>query len=238
MAEPKYDLEKLLKEGSGIRVTNGDVETSLEQQRAGARRALFWSMLTVHNQLSRRNETEVALEKGVSTVKKEEAKAIAVERLESFRKGEKAPDNDDPAFPGFSIIHDVDWPFNYGGGQNGMWTINQSSYDSIVACRLAGIAVRHRCSMPDFERSLGGSELGKDKSLSAYIRVNGDPALREGLQKFLVDICDGAEFEPFGPLPDGLTYIEKVSEMLHLGNVEYGVANDILFVGKAMPQSV
>lgn len=46
-----------------------------------------------------------------------------------------------------------------------MWTINQSIYNEIVACRKAGIAVRHRYSIPDFERRLGGHELGKDKPL-------------------------------------------------------------------------
>lgn len=394
MAEPKYDLEKLLKEGSGIRVTDGDVETSLEQQGAGARRALFWSMLTVHNQLSRRNETEAALEKAVKAAKKDDAKAAAIEKLEAFRKGEKALDDDDPAFPGylllidepenalhpmaaraaqrhlyklaedpewqvlmtthspyfvnpledhttivrlersggdksalgsktyraddvvfdadtkrnlkaiqqmdvgfsevffgshpilvegdtehaafiaaiveadheladratvirargkailpglikmlrhfhvpFSIVHDIDWPFNLEGGGNGMWTINQSIYEAILECRAAGIAVHHRCSIPDFERSLGGSELGKDKPLSAYLRVSGDAALREKLQQFLVDICDGAEHEPFGPLPDGLPYIEKVAAMLREWNGAHGAADDIRLVGKAIPQA-
>lgn len=394
MTEPKYDLERLLKEGSGIRVTDGDAETSLEQQGAGARRALFWSMLTVHNQLSRRNETEAALEKVVKAAKKDDAKAAAIEKLEAFRKGERSADDDDPAFPGylllidepenalhpmaaraaqrhlyklaedpewqvimtthspyfvnplenhttivrlersggeksapgsktyrandvvfdpdtkrnlkaiqqmdvgfsevffgshpilvegdtehaafiaaiaeadhelagratiirargkailpglitmlrhfrvpFSIVHDVDWPFNHEGSKNGMWTINQSIYDAILECRLAGIAVRHRCSIPDFERSLGGSELGKDKPLSAYLRVSSDAALRDKLQQFLVDICDGVEHEPFGPLPDKVPYIEKVAAMLHEWNGMHGTADDVRLVGKATPQA-
>ena len=392
MAEPKYDLEKLLKEGSGIRITDGNVETSLEQQGSGARRALFWSMLTVHNQLSRRNETETALEKAWKTAKKEDVKAAALKKLEAFRKGEKEPDADDPAFPGylllidepenalhpmaaraaqrhlyqlaedpewqvmltthspyfvnpfedhttivrleraggdksalgrktyradevdfdpdtkrnlkavqqmdvgfsevffgshpilvegdtehaafiaaiveasheladratvirargkailpglvtmlrhfrvpFSVVHDVDWPFNQEGGKNGMWTVNQSIYDQIVACRDAGIVVRHRCSIPDFERSLGGNELGKDKPLSAYLRVTGDPALREKLQQFLVDICDSAEHEPFGALPNGVSYIEKVAAALQEWNGVHGKPNDLRLLGKEAP---
>ncbi|MBG0812344.1 AAA family ATPase [Methylosinus sp. H3A] len=392
MAEPKYDLEKLLKEGSGIRVTDGDVETSVEQQGAGARRALFWSMLTVHNQLSRFNETETALEKALKIAKSEEAKAAALEKLEAFRKGEKEPDKDDPAFPGylllidepenalhpmaaraaqrhlyqlaedpewqvmmtthspyfvnpledhttivrleraggdtsplgsktyraddvafdpdtkrnlkavqqmdvgfsevffgshpilvegdtehaafiaaivsenhelagratvirargkailpglitmlrhfrvpFSIVHDVDWPFNHEGGRNGMWTMNQSIYDQIVACRNTGIAVRHRCSIPDFERSLGGAELGKDKPISAYLRVVEDPALREKLQQFLVDICDGVEHEPFGALPPDLDYLEKMHAVLRAWNNINGKPDDIRLIGNIMP---
>ncbi|GGA48705.1 ATP-dependent nuclease [Pelagibacterium lentulum] len=389
MAEPKYDLEKLLKEGSGIRVTDGAVETSLEQQGSGARRALFWSMLTVHNQLSRYNETQVALEKAVKAAKKEEAKAAALAKLEAFQTGEKVPEADDPAFPGylllidepenalhptaaraaqrhlyqlakdpewqvimtthspyfvnpledhttvvrlertggdqsalgtktyradevafdadtkrnlkavqqmdagfsevffgshpilvegdtehaafiaaiveanheladratvirargkailpglikmlrhfhlsFSIVHDVDWPFNGDGGGNGMWTINQSIYDEIVECRKVGIVVRHRCNIPDFERSLGGAELGKDKPLSAYLRVTGDPDLRKNLQQYLVDICDG-ESDPFGQLPEGTTYIDQVAAALHEWNNTHGEPDDIRVVGKA-----
>jgi putative ATP-dependent endonuclease of OLD family len=392
MAEPKYDLEKLLKEGSGIRVTDGEVETSLEQQGSGARRALFWSMLTVHNQLSRRNETEAALEKAVNAAKKEDAKAAAIEKLDAFRKGEEVADDDDPAFPGylllidepenalhpmaaraaqrhlyklaedpdwqvimtthspyfvnpledhttivrlersggdnsalgcktyrsddvvfdadtkrnlkaiqhmdvgfsevffgshpilvegdteyaafiaaiveadhelanratvirargkaimpslitmlrhfrvpFSIVHDVDWPFNHAGNGNGMWTINQSIYDEILLCRSAGITVRHRCSIPDFERRLGGSELGKDKPLSAYLRVSSDEVLRTNLQQFLLDICDGTELEPFGPLTGGLRYMDKVRMMLNEWNGKNGTTGDIRLVGKATP---
>lgn len=391
MAEPKYDLDKLLKEGSGIRVTDGDVETSVEQQGAGARRALFWSMLTVHNKLSRLNETEIVLEKALKVAKNGEAKAAALQKLDAFRKGEKALDVDDPALPGyillidepenalhplaaraaqkhlyqlaedpewqvmmtthspyfvnpledhttivrlervggdksalgsktyradeaafdavtkdnlkavqqmdvgfsevffgshpilvegdtehaafiaaiveanhelagratvirargkailpglvkmlrhfsvpFSIVHDIDWPFNLEGGRNSMWTINQSIYDEIVACRNMGIAVHHRCSIPDFERSLGGAELGKDKPLAAYLRVVEDPALREKLQLFLVDICDGAEQEPFGAL-NGLAYLEKLDAELRKWNSVNGKPEDIRLTGKKAP---
>ena len=389
MAEPRYDLEKLLKEGSGIRVTDGAAETSLEQQGSGARRALFWSMLTVHNQLSRRNETDVLLEKAWRAAKKDDAKAAALEKLEAFRKGEKQVEENDPAFPGylllidepenalhpmaaraaqrhlyklaqdpewqvmmtthspyfvnpledhttivrlertggdksalgsttyradevafdletkrnlkaiqqmdvgfsevffgshpilvegdtehaafmcaiveanhelaeratvvrargkailpglikmlrhfrvpFSIVHDVDWPFNHEGGANGMWTINTSIYDQIVACRTLGIAVRHRCSMPDFERSLGGEELGKDKPLAAYLRVSGDPVLRAELQQFFVDICDSGEHHPFGLLPDSVTHIERMDARLREWNLAHGKPDDVRLFGK------
>jgi hypothetical protein len=63
MARPQIKLDKLLEEGSGIRVKDGNTEVSLAQQGAGARRALFWSMLQVHNQLSREIDIKSGLEK-------------------------------------------------------------------------------------------------------------------------------------------------------------------------------
>lgn len=138
----------------------------------------------------------------------------------------------------FSIVHDVDWPFKRDGTANGMWTINQSIHDAIVTCREVGIIVRHRCSVPDFERTIGGDSLGKDKPLSAYRRVTEDAALREKLQQFFVDICDGKEQEPFGPIPDGTSYIAKVSVALRSWNDVYGTPNDIRLLGKETPPRI
>ena len=75
----------------------------------------------------------------------------------------------------FGIVHDIDWPYTSKGGGSAMWTINKSIYDEIEQCRSDGVTVRHRCSVPDFERALGGEELGKDKPLEAYLRIKADP---------------------------------------------------------------
>jgi len=45
MAPDSISLEKLMKDGSGIRIQDGEVLTSLAQQGTGARRAIFWPML-------------------------------------------------------------------------------------------------------------------------------------------------------------------------------------------------
>ncbi|WP_341858914.1 AAA family ATPase [Qipengyuania sp. GPGPB31] len=313
MAAPSISLEKLMKEGSGIRVQDGEVETSLAQQGTGARRALFWSMLQVHNQLTRQLEVRSGLEKEAKG-KKGEVLEAALAKIAAFDAGEKLPEaEDDPAFPGylllidepenalhpmaaraaqrhlyqlatdpdwqvmmtthspyfvnplenhttivrlerkggdqsplerktyrteevtfdegmkknlqalqqmnvgfsevffgsypilvegdtehaafiaavvetnheladraavirargkgilpglirmlrhfqipFGIVHDIDWPYTSKGGASAMWTINQSIYDEIEQCRSDGVTVRHRCSVPDFERALGG----------------------------------------------------------------------------------
>ncbi|SEH15077.1 Predicted ATP-dependent endonuclease of the OLD family, contains P-loop ATPase and TOPRIM domains [Sphingopyxis sp. YR583] len=360
MSAPTISLDKLLKEGSGIRVQDGQVETSLAQQGAGARRALFWSMLQVHNQLTRQQEVRDGILKDLKN-KKEEVKAAAIAKLEALDAGEQlAGAEDDPAFPGylllidepenalhpmaaraaqkhlyqlaadpdwqvmmtthspyfinpledhttivrleraggdqgplnsrtyradevtfdpetkrnlsalqqmdvgfseiffgsypilvegdtehaafiaavvetnhelaaraavirargkgilpglirmlrhfripFSIIHDIDWPYTSNRKANPMWTTNQTILDELKACRAANIVVRHRCSVPDFERHLGGDELGKDKPLQAYIRIKEDETLRQQVLDFMLDVCDspyhyGLDFDPSG----------------------------------------
>jgi putative ATP-dependent endonuclease of OLD family len=51
---PKVD--DIIKKGSGLKISDGKALTSLAQQGTGARRALFWAMLQVHNELSREKE--------------------------------------------------------------------------------------------------------------------------------------------------------------------------------------
>lgn len=64
----------LVKGGSSLRVKDGTTETDLTQQGTGARRALFWAMLQVHNELSRdkeiRAEFRKRLEKSISDSEK------------------------------------------------------------------------------------------------------------------------------------------------------------------------
>jgi putative ATP-dependent endonuclease of OLD family len=110
MARPALGLDKLLKDGSGIRIRDGLVETSLSQQGTGARRALFWSMLQVHNGLMRSHEVRAALEKDLKS-KKEAVVAEARERLAAFDAGEKLPEDEaDPALPGYLLL--IDEPEN------------------------------------------------------------------------------------------------------------------------------
>ncbi|QWC56732.1 AAA family ATPase [Erythrobacter sp. 3-20A1M] len=390
MAAPSISLEKLMKEGSGIRVQDGEVETSLAQQGTGARRALFWSMLQVHNQLTRQLEVRSGLEKEAKG-KKGEVLEAALAKIAAFDAGEKLPEaEDDPAFPGylllidepenalhpmaaraaqrhlyqlatdpdwqvmmtthspyfvnplenhttivrlerkggdqsplerktyrteevtfdegmkknlqalqqmdvgfsevffgsypilvegdtehaafiaavvetnheladratvirargkgilpglirmlrhfqipFGIVHDIDWPYTSKGGASAMWTINQSIYDEIEQCRSDGVTVRHRCSVPDFERALGGEELGKDKPLEAYLRIKADPDLAGRALAMMLDLCDSDEHLPFGHGPGDGAYIDQVHAQLGEWCNANGYNDDIRFKGAA-----
>ncbi|MGP9822460.1 ATP-dependent nuclease [Salinarimonas sp. NSM] len=92
----------------------------------------------------------------------------------------------------FGVVHDSDFPFtNSGDKSNPMWTVNLTIREAVEKCRTDGLSVRHRISFPDFERWLGGSELGKDKPLQAYLRVSGDGTLSANVQKLFEELRNG-----------------------------------------------
>ena len=118
----------LVKGGSNLYVKDGAAETALSQQGTGARRALFWSMLQVHNELSRakelRAEYRKRLDKELSEAEKKLGKAKEAEkaalkasadearaRLAAHDDGAPIPDSpEDPAFPGYLLL--IDEPEN------------------------------------------------------------------------------------------------------------------------------
>lgn len=367
-------LTDLIKSGSSLRVKDGMAETELAQQGTGARRALFWSMLQVHNELTRdkevRSEFRKALEKEIVDLNKRISKSPKVgdatalqeeliqakARLEAHDSGAPIPDSpDDPAFPGylllidepenalhpmaaraaqrhlyklaesadwqvimtthspyfinpfedhttivrlerpsevanapiaprtyrsdliefqgddkqrlqalqhidpsfsevffgsypvlvegdtehaafmasilerqhelvdrvtvirargkailvplikvmthfkidFGLVHDADSPYKRNGNKNGMWTENEKIRTSMQAARQAGLTVRHRVSIPDFERYLGGEEASKDKPLNAYLQVSQDDNLSDSVQELLTSLMKSDQHEPY-----------------------------------------
>ena len=127
-------LGELIKTGSSLKVQDGVAETALGQQGTGARRALFWSMLQVHNELSRDNEVRLEfrkrLDKELTEAEKKKAKEAAKAKpkaeevqafdetittlkaqLQAHDEGAPIPDSpDDPAFPGYLLL--IDEPEN------------------------------------------------------------------------------------------------------------------------------
>lgn len=362
MPQPELKLDQLLKQGSGIRVEEPAGETRMAQQGTGARRALFWSMLQVHNELSREIERRgVELKaKNAELAKELKAKAkdedkikVLKEAIASLEAGDPLPtDASDPALPGyillidepenalhpmaaraaqahlytlakhpdwqvlltthspyfinpledhttiarmersgagksitprlyisdevefskpekaalqalqlmdvgfseiffgsypiivegdtehaafiaaavegkhelagkvslirargkavlvplakmlrhfkasFGIVHDIDWPLRSDGKSNAMWTINQEIREQVELCRNDGIHVRHRWSVPDFERFLGGEELGKDKPYAAYDRISADSVLKGRVVELIDTLYQGADLDP------------------------------------------
>lgn len=400
-------LGDLIKGGSSLKVQDGTIETELVQQGTGARRALFWSMLQVHNELSRdkeiRQEYRKRLEKDLGDVEKKQAKAKeaapALEeaiaslkaQLEAHDGGAPLPDSpDDPAFPGylllidepenalhpmaaraaqrhlyklaespdwqvimtthsphfvnpfedhttivrlerasdseaapvtpktyqsdliefegndkerlkalqhidpsfsevffgsypvlvegdtehaafmssiierqdglmdqitvirargkailvplikvmthfkidFGIIHDADSPFKKNGHKNGMWTENEKIRNAVLNARTAGLAARHRISIPDFERFLGGEEESKDKPLNTYLSVANDDGLAQRVQELMTALLESAQHEPFhdGALGDA-DYLSWLNTVVQAWAKENGVSGDVRFKG-------
>lgn len=399
---------ELVKSGSSLRVKDGTADTGLAQQGTGARRALFWAMLQVHNELSRdkeiRAEYRKRLEKQISDAEKklpkakdgdkdalEEALASAKSLIVSHDSGAPIPDSpDDPAFPGylllidepenalhpmaaraaqrhlyelakspdwqvvmtthspyfinpfedhttivrlerpnkagsesivpktyrsdriefesddkqrlqalqhidpsfsevffgsypvlvegdtehaafmasilerqhglmdevtvirargkailvplvkvmthfkidFGIVHDSDSPFNKNGHGNGMWTENEKIRNSVFAAREMGINARHRISVPDFERFLGGGEESKDKPLNTYLRVSNEDLLAERIQTLLSDLLSSERQEPFDEKEVGEGgYMAWLKTTVQSWAENSGMQDDIRFKG-------
>lgn len=134
----------------------------------------------------------------------------------------------------FGIVHDCDPPFKKNGDKNGMWTENEKIRDAIVKARSSGVTVRHRVSVPDFERFLGGEEESKDKPLTAYRRITDEPALSEAVQKLLNDLLGSDQHEPFNgeAFPEGADYLEALTKKIGDWAQQNGLADNIRFKGK------
>lgn len=98
----------------------------------------------------------------------------------------------------FGIVHDADSPRKSNGHKNGMWTENEKIRNLLLQARTIGLSVRHRVSVPDFERFLGGEEESKDKPLNAYLSVSTDKVRAQRVQELLTCLLDSEQHEPFG----------------------------------------
>lgn len=111
MAPPAIKVSELLRAGSGIRVSDGGNETTLAHQGTGTRRALFWSMLRVHNKLDQEIGIKDTLVKQIQREKKPAFKEELEKKLATVEAGEKIQEGpDDPALPGYLLL--IDEPEN------------------------------------------------------------------------------------------------------------------------------
>ncbi|MGX9565237.1 ATP-dependent nuclease, partial [Escherichia coli] len=115
MNPPELKIDNLLKQGSGLLVKEAAGNSRIGQQGTGARRALFWAMLQVHNEISRQNEKREALLKSFrEQLKKEVRKNVKSEninllkqQIDAIENGAPVPeDTDDPALPGYILLMD------------------------------------------------------------------------------------------------------------------------------------
>lgn len=140
----------------------------------------------------------------------------------------------------FGIVHDADSPFKRNGHKNGMWTENEKIRDLLVKARDGGLRVRHRISVPDFERFLGGEEESKDKPLNTYLVVTKDDAKAQRVQDLLTSLLSSEQHEPFvdGALGAG-GYLHWLSSVIQDWANDNGQSEDIRFKGaKAEPEIV
>ncbi|ELY3837311.1 AAA family ATPase [Cronobacter turicensis] len=133
----------------------------------------------------------------------------------------------------FSIVHDCDAPFKRNGHNNGMWTENKKIRDAIQESRKNGLLVRHRISIPDFERFLGGEEESKDKPFNAYVKIQTDKDIKIAVQKLLDDLLTGDTHDciPVEKL-DNKEYLDVLLEDITQWAKNNNLTDDIRFFGK------
>lgn len=134
----------------------------------------------------------------------------------------------------FSLIHDCDSPYNKNGQRNGMWTENEKIRNAILEARVNGLTVRHRVSVPDFERFLDGDEESKDKPLNAFAKIKSDPVLKEKVQSLLRELMEGEEHDcfPASLTSKNLDFLTTLKDHVCQWAIEKGFSNEIKYFGK------
>ncbi len=113
----------------------------------------------------------------------------------------------------FGVVHDSDSPMLLSGKKNGAWKTNLTIAESIAGARQAGITVRHRVSVPDFERYLGGIEESKDKPILAYRKVCEDGGLKNKVKQLFADLFASHSHQPLPGL-DANSTVAGVAEAI------------------------
>lgn len=135
----------------------------------------------------------------------------------------------------FSLVHDADSPLNSKGNRNGMWTENEKIKNAIRQARSEGLTVRHRVSVPDFERFLDGDEASKDKPLNAYLQITQDEGLATGVQDLLTALISSEQHSPFETVRDTSHYMQQLLDQVLGWAEQHGKQEDPRFRRNAEP---
>jgi putative ATP-dependent endonuclease of the OLD family len=128
----------------------------------------------------------------------------------------------------FGVVHDADWPLTTKATKNGSWKLNAQIHEAIERARGAGLHVRHRVSVPDFERYLDGEEESKDKPITAYRRVRDDGQLRRRVRTLMAELIDGANHDcyPRAAVGDDVLLLQHLEEKVKAWAREKGDDTD------------
>ncbi|ENT7522118.1 ATP-dependent endonuclease [Escherichia coli] len=135
----------------------------------------------------------------------------------------------------FSLVHDADSPQKSNGTRNGMWTENEKIKNAIRQARSEGLTVRHRVSVPDFERFLGGDEASKDKPLNAYLQITQNEGLATGVQDLLTALLSSEQHSPFETIRDTGDYMQQLLDQVTDWAAQHGKQDDLRFRRNAEP---
>jgi putative ATP-dependent endonuclease of the OLD family len=137
----------------------------------------------------------------------------------------------------FGVVHDCDPPYKKNREKNGMWSENSKIRDAVLTARERGLEARHRVSIPDFERFLGGEEESKDKPLNAYMRVSSDAELRGKVHVLLNELMQSVQHDPFDSdvMKDGVEYMDVLKAGILAWAKANGASDDPRYTGIKIP---
>jgi hypothetical protein len=110
-----------------------------------------------------------------------------------------------------------------------MWTENRKIHEALCHARSNGLTVRHRVSIPDFERFLGHAEAHKDKPLNAYLQIKSDDGLALRVQTLMDSLLRSEEHCSFGNEADHDEYMKRLLGMVSNWAADHDMAEDIRF---------
>lgn len=96
----------------------------------------------------------------------------------------------------FGVLHDADYPTRSDGAKNSAWSENGKIAQYVSDARKTPLDVRHRVSVPDFERALGLPEGGKDKPIVVYRAVSDSLELQEETVKLFTSLASSPNMQP------------------------------------------
>jgi putative ATP-dependent endonuclease of the OLD family len=120
----------------------------------------------------------------------------------------------------FGVLHDTDGPMVSEGRKNSAWTVNRTIADAIVIARTNGVKIRHRVSVPDFERRLGGLQESRDKPILAYRKTSGSPEIKVQVRELFAELVESVQHQPTAALVPEATG-EQIMESLRAVVVEW-----------------
>jgi ABC-type branched-subunit amino acid transport system ATPase component len=100
----------------------------------------------------------------------------------------------------FGVLHDSDYPTRSDGGKNSAWSENEKIADYVSDARKTQLEVRHRVSIPDFERFLELPEGGKDKPVVVYRAVSDSKELQAVVVELFSNLNSSPRMHPVGNL--------------------------------------
>ncbi|AKO02645.1 hypothetical protein BXOR1_14015 [Xanthomonas oryzae pv. oryzicola] len=131
----------------------------------------------------------------------------------------------------FGVLHDTDTPFIDNGNKNSAWTENGKIWTAIQTARANGVLVRHRVSVPDFERRMGFSAGSKSKPLTMYVGVQKSKTMQEDVESLIKELLSDAEHCAVGGAVSDEDFADKLRQVLANWADQNGMASHVKIIG-------